>query len=229
MEIILLTYLDEDPSDDTTTEEDKKDDTTTEIKEVTLTEDNKAISKDDMAALITENATKDVVIKTPAGITLTFEKGTVKAVDGKDTYDFGVSMSDDYSKHSDMGVVTKDNFVSLIDFNYSGNLPAEATVKIPIDADRAGQTLYYSQKVEAGYTLVQSVKVDNEGYITVKQDHCSTYVVTTTDVSKEPSTDVPAGVSETGGSSHVVMCAILCMIAGALLIVTAGSKIRKRA
>ena len=224
-----FTYLDEDPSDDTTTEEDKKDDTTTEIKEVTLTEDNKAISKDDMAALITENATKDVVIKTPAGITLTFAKGTMKAVGGKDTYDFGVSMSDDYSKHSDMGVVTKDNFVSLIDFNYSGNLPAEATVKIPIGADRAGQTLYYSQKVEAGYTLVQSVKVDNEGYITVKQDHCSTYVVTTTDVSKEPSTDVPAGVSETGGSSHVVMCAILCMIAGALLIVTAGSKIRKRA
>ena len=202
---------------------------TEDVKEVTLTEDNKAISKDDMSTLITENATKDVVIKTPAGITLTFAKGTMKAVEGKETYDFGVSMSDDYSKHSNMGVVTKDNFVSLIDFNYSGNLPAEATVKIPVGADRAGQTLYYSQKVEAGYTLIQSVKVDNEGYITVKQDHCSTYVVTTTDVSKDASTDIIAGISETGDSNHVIMYAILFMVAGALLVVTAGSKIRKRA
>lgn len=227
-----FTYLDEKPADDTTVEDDKNDDTTTDVKEVTLTEDNKAISKDDMAALITENATKDVVIKTPAGITLTFAKGTMKAVDGKDTYDFGVSMSDDYSKHSNMGVVTKDNFVSLIDFNYSGNLPAEATVKIPVGADRAGQTLYYSQKVEAGYTLVQSVKVDDEGYITVKQDHCSTYVVTTTDVSKDNSADVPAGPDETpdtGDTNNVIMYVVLFVVAGAMLAVLTSSKMRKRA
>lgn len=226
-----FTYLDEKPAADTDTD-DKEDDTITEVKEVTLTEESKAISKDDMAALITENATKDVVIKTPAGITLTFAKGTMKAVDGKDTYDFGVSMSDDYSKHSNMGVVTKDNFVNLIDFNYSGNLPAEATVKIPVGVDRAGQTLYYSQKVEAGYTLVQSVKVDNEGYITVKQDHCSTYVVTTSDVSKDNSSDVPAGPSETpgaGDSNNVIMYVVLCLVAGALLAATVGSKMRKRA
>ncbi len=164
-------------------------DVTTEIKDVTLTEENKAISKDDMAAIITENATKDVVIKTPAGITLTFTKGTMKVVDGKDTYDFGVSMSNDYSKHSDMGVVTKDNFVSLVDFNYSGNLPAEATIKIPVGTDRAGQTLYYLQKTDTGYTLIQSAKVDDEGYITVKQDHCSTYVVATEDVSNDNTVD----------------------------------------
>lgn len=227
-----FTYLDEEPSDDTNKDDTDKDDTTTEVKEVTLTEDNKAISKDDMAALITENATKDVVIKTPAGITLTFAKGTMKAVDGKDTYDFGVSMSDDYSKHSNMGVVTKDNFVSLIDFNYSGNLPAEATVKIPVGVERAGQTLYYSQKVEAGYTLVQSVKVDNEGYITVKQDHCSTYVVTTTDVSKDNSSDVPAGPSEipdTGDTNNVMIYIALFVVTGAMLVVLAGSKMRKRA
>ncbi len=227
-----FTYLDEMPTDDTDTDDTDKDDTTTEVKEVTLTEDNKSISKDDMVTLITENATKDVVIKTPVGITLTFAKGTMKAVDGKDTYDFGVSMSDDYSKHSNMGVVTKDNFVSLIDFNYSGNLPAEATVKIPVGADRAGQTLYYSQKVEAGYTLVQSVKVDNEGYITVKQDHCSTYVVTTTDVSKDNSADVPAGPTETpdtGDTNNVIMYVVLFVVAGTMLAVLAGSKMRKRA
>lgn len=218
-----FTYLDEKPADDTATEEDKNDDTTTEVKEVTLTEDNKAISKDDMAAIITENFTKDVVIKTPVGITLTFAKGTMKAVDGKDIYDFGVSMSDDYSKHSNMGVVTKDNFVSLIDFNYSGNLPAEATVKIPVGVERAGQTLYYSQKVEAGYTLVQSVKVDAEGYITVKQDHCSTYVVTTTDVSEDDVVDAPAG------DLNAVMYVILVMASAVALTITKGSKMRKRA
>ena len=142
-----------------------------------------------MSTLITENATKDVVIKTPAGITLTFAKGTMKLVAGKDTYDFGVSISDDYSKQSDMGDVTKDNFVSLIDFEYSGNLPAEATIKIPVGTDRTGQTLYYLQKTETGYTLIQSAKVDDEGYITVKQDHCSTYVVATEDVSNGKSSD----------------------------------------
>ena len=175
-----------DKEDETTTD---SNDTTTEIKDVTLTEDNKAISKDDMSTLITENATKDIVIKTPAGITLTFAKGTMKAVDGKDTYNFGVSISDDYSKQSDMGAVTKDNFVSLIDFEYSGNLPAEATIKIPVGADRAGQTLYYLLKTDTGYTLIQSAKVDNEGYITVKQDHCSTYVITTVDVSEKATVD----------------------------------------
>ena len=220
-----VSFLDEKPSDSTP-------EPTETVKEVTLTEEYEAISKDDMAALITENATKDVVIKTPAGIILTFAKGTMKAVDGKDTYDFGVSMSNDYSKHSDMGVVTKDNFVSLIDFNYSGNLPAEATVKIPVGADRAGQTLYYSQKVEAGYTLVQSVKVDDEGYITVKQDHCSTYVVTTTDVSKDNSADVPAGPNETpdtGDTNNVMIYVALFVVAGAMLVGLAGSKMRKRA
>ena len=172
-----------------TTTKDENTDVSTEVKDVTLTDDNKVISTDDMSILITENATKDVVIKTPAGITLTFAKGTMKVVDGKDTYDFGVSMSNDYSKQSNMGDVTKDNFVSLIDFEYSGNLPAEATIKIPVGADRAGQTLYYLLKTETGYTLIQSAKVDDEGYITVKQDHCSTYVVATEDVSNSISSD----------------------------------------
>ena len=229
---------DETPADDSegeTTAPDAEDEPT-KSKEVELTEDNMSVSKDDMATLITENATKDVVIKTPVGITLTFAKGTMKAVDGKDTYDFGVSMSDDYSKHSDMGVVTKDNFVSLIDFNYSGNLPAEATVKIPVGTDRAGQTLYYSQKVEAGYTLIQSVKVDNEGYITVKQDHCSTYVITTADINKDASSDVneesSSDVQEEPGKTpdsnnviiYVIIAVAIAAIAGAAVFMVYKKK-----
>ena len=225
-------FLDEKPEEDIE-DNDKDDETTVEkIKEVVLAENNKVISKDDMIALITENATKDVAIKTPAGITLTFGKGTMKAVDGKDKYDFGVSISNDYSKHSDMGTVTKDNFVSLIDFSYSGKLPAEASVKIPVGVERAGQTLYYSQKVEAGYTLVQSVKVDSEGYITVKQDHCSTYVVTTADVSKDSSSDVPVGPTETpnaGDSNYAKMYIVLFVVAAFALVIAISKKIEKRA
>ena len=193
---------------------------TTEVKEVTLTTDNTVVSKDDMDGFIAENATKDVVIKTPSGITLTFVKGTMNAVDGKDAYDFGVSMSDDYSKHADMGVVTKSNFVSLIDFNYSGNLPAEATIKIPVGIDRAGQTLYYSQKVAAGYTLVQSVKVDAEGYITVKQDHCSTYVVTTEDISDDNSSNTQDDLKKTPDSNNVLVYVIIAVVI--LAVVGAG-------
>lgn len=172
-----------------------------------------------MAGFISENATKDVVIKTPSGITLTFAKGTMKTVEGKDAYDFGVIMSDDYSKHADMGVVTKNNFVSLVDFNYSGNLPAEATIKIPVGIDRAGQTLYYSQKVAAGYTLVQSVKVDAEGYITVKQDHCSTYVVTTEDISDDNSSNTQDDPKETPDSNNILVYVIIAVV----ILVVAGA------
>ena len=229
------TDKEETSTEETTTESNEnetivtdKEETTVEIKDVILTEDNKTISKDDMIALITENVTKNVIIKTPTGITLTFAKGTMKSVDGKEVYDFGVTISDDYSKHSDMGAITKDNFVSLIDYNYSGDLPAEAIIKIPVGTDRIGQTLYYLQKVGTDYTLIQSAKVDDEGYITVKQDHCSTYIVSTADVSEDNSLDKQNETEKTPDSNNVVIYVIITVIivaiAGAVVFVVYKKK-----
>ena len=43
----------------------------------------------------------------------------------------------------------------------------------------AGQTLYYSQLLDDGTIIsMMSAVVDNDGYMTVEQDHCSTYLIT---------------------------------------------------
>ena len=75
--------------------------------------------------------------------------------------------------------VTKDNFISQINFNYSGELPARANIRIPVGTQYAGNTLYYSyMNNDNTFADTQTVVVDEEGYITVKQEHCSSYVVT---------------------------------------------------
>ncbi len=113
-------------------------------------------------------------------------------------------------------------------------MPAEATVKIPVGVERAGHTLYYSQKVKSGYTLVQSVKVDAEGDITVKQDHCSTYVITSVDVSKitiekETTTEKVATEEETtadGGEKNdndgIDVWVVVLIIAAVVAIIGSG-------
>ena len=151
--------------------------------EVTLPADKTAISKADFAAVLEANKTQDVVIKSNNNVTLTFVKGTMASVDGMENYDFGSKVVSDFANAGTMdSSVTKDNFVTRINYNYSGKLPAKATIKIFVGTDYADQTLYYSKIVEDGFKLIQSVKVDKDGYITVSQDSCSDYVVTTNDL-----------------------------------------------
>lgn len=170
-----FTFLDEDPSKEEETED------TDEVFDVTVTD--KPISAEEFAALLEENQTKDVVITSNDGVTITFEKGTMKEVEGKTEYDFSLTISTDYEKHADYANVSKENFVAVVDFNYSGNLPAEAKIKIPVGAQYAGKTLYYTQYMpDKSYSLMQSAKVDADGYITVKQSHCSTYFITTNNI-----------------------------------------------
>lgn len=154
-----------------------------------LTTGSTVVSATDFATILAENETKDVIIKTNNDVTFTFAKGTMKTVEGLESYDFTTTVSTTYK--SDLpSYVTKDNFVSLIDYNYSGKLPAEASIKIPVGTEYAGKTLYYSLMNEDNtYAEVQTVVVDAEGYVTVKQDHCSTYVLTSTEPKLEDSTD----------------------------------------
>ena len=75
--------------------------------------------------------------------------------------------------------VTDDIFVSKIVYNYSGALPAKASIKLNVGKAYAGQTLYYSQLLDDGTIIsMMSAVVDNDGYMTVEQDHCSTYLIT---------------------------------------------------
>lgn len=143
--------------------------------------DSQIVSADTFASILAENATKDVVIKSNNDVTFTFAKGTMASVDGKTEYDFSTSIVNAYADTMP-SYITKDNFVSQINFNYSGKLPATADIRFYAGTEYAGQTLYYSlMNADKTFAEVQAVVVDADGYMTVKQDHCSNYVVTKTE------------------------------------------------
>lgn len=150
--------------------------------------DSLTVSNDTFNAILAENATKDVVIKSNNDVTFIFAKGTMASVDGKTEYDFSTSIVNAYADTMP-SYITKDNFVSQINFNYSGKLPATANIRFYVGTEYAGQTLYYSlMNADNTFAEVQAVVVDADGYMTVKQDHCSSYVVTKTEP-KLPSND----------------------------------------
>lgn len=166
--------------------------------------DSQTISADTFASILAENATKDVIIKSNNNVTFTFAKGTMSSVDGKTEYDFSTSINSAYADTMP-SYITKDNFVSQINFNYSGKLPATANIRFYAGTEYAGQTLYYSlMNADNTFAEVQAVVVDADGYMTVKQDHCSSYVVTKTEP-KLPSNDDTktddGNNSNNGGSS----------------------------
>ena len=166
--------------------------------------DSQIVSADAFASILAENATKDVIIKSNNNVTFTFAKGTMSSVDGKTEYDFSTSINSDYAATMP-SYITKDNFVSQINFNYSGKLPATANIRFYAGTEYAGQTLYYSlMNADNTFAEVQAVVVDADGYMTVKQDHCSSYVVTKTEPklpdNKDTKTD-DGNASNNGGSS----------------------------
>ena len=166
--------------------------------------DSQIVSADTFATLLAQNATKDVVIKSNNNVTFTFAKGTMASVDGKTEYDFSTSINSDYAATMP-SYITKDNFVSQINYNYSGKLPATANIRFYAGTEYAGQTLYYSlMNADNTFAEVQAVVVDADGYMTVKQDHCSSYVVTKTEPklpdNKDTKTD-DGNASNNGGSS----------------------------
>lgn len=143
--------------------------------------DSQTVSADTFATILAKNAAKNVVIKSNNGVTFTFAKGTMASVDGKTEYDFSTSINSTYADTMP-SYITKDNFVSQIKFNYSGKLPATANIRFYAGTEYAGQTLYYSlMNADNTFAEVQTAVVDANGYMTVKQDHCSSYVVTKTE------------------------------------------------
>lgn len=166
--------------------------------------DSLTVSNDTFNAILAENATKDVVIKSNNNVTFTFAKGTMTSVDGKTEYDFSTSIVSAYA-NTMPSYITKDNFVSQINFNYSGKLPATANIRFYAGTEYAGQTLYYSlMNADNTFAEVQAVVVDADGYMTVKQDHCSNYVVTKTEPKLPSNNDTKTddgNNSNNGGSS----------------------------
>ncbi len=137
------------------------------------------LSKDDMTALVEKNAESDIVITTDTGVSFTFAKGTMKAVDTAESYNFNTVISFDFTEASLPDSVKKEEFVAKVSYQYSGELPAEAEIRLPVGKKYAGRSVLYSE-VKADGILGEGQKavVDAGGFLTVKQSHCSDYVVT---------------------------------------------------
>lgn len=164
--------------------------------------DSQTISADTFASILAENATKDVIIKSNNNVTFTFAKGTMASVEGKTAYDFTTSIINTYADTMP-SYITKDNFVSQINYNYSGKLPATADIRFYVGTEYAGQTLYYSlMNADNTFAEVQAVVVDADGYMTVKQDHCSSYVVTKTEPKLPSNDDTKTGDGNASASDN---------------------------
>lgn len=146
---------------------------------VNLAEDDTVVNLEDFEKILEENVTKDVVINSNNGVSFTFYKGTMQKVEGKNEYDFTTTITRDYKEVEELlDNITASEFVSKIDFNYSGQLPAKAYVRFYVDKELAGKMLSYGEfKKGSTFTQIQAVRVDEEGYVTVEQDHCSSYLL----------------------------------------------------
>lgn len=168
------------PSDNTTDEKPSTPESSTTNTVVDVSDGSTTINADEIRKIIEDNKVNDVVIKSNNDVTFTFAKGTMSEVSQVAIYDFSTAITSDIKEAGDMPAdVTEDIFVSKIVYNYSGVLPATASIKLNVGKAYAGQTLYYSQLLDDGTIIsMMSAVVDNDGYMTVEQDHCSTYLIT---------------------------------------------------
>lgn len=198
------------PSDNTTdTPADEKPSTPESSTTNTVVSDGSTtIKADEIRKIIEDNKVNDVVIKSNNDVTFTFAKGTMSEVSQVAIYDFSTAITSDIKEAGDMPAdVTEDIFVSKIVYNYSGVLPATASIKLNVGKAYAGQTLYYSQLLDDGTIIsMMSAVVDNDGYMTVEQDHCSTYLITKQQITSSSSDislpDIPVeNVTEAAGNT----------------------------
>ena len=124
-------------------------------------------------------------------------------------------------------VTGKDALIAPFSFNYDGQLPANALVKVFVGKDWIGKTVdvcrYYPDKNI--YDKIQSeVKVDTDGYISYNTNHCSDYFIIDSTANKPASTASTSAINlpKTGsiiGSSIVITGGLLFVIMGAYLII----------
>lgn len=196
------------PSDNTTDEKPSTLESSTTNTVVDVSDGSTTIKADEIRKIIEDNKVNDVVIKSNNDVTFTFAKGTMSEVSQVAIYDFSTAITSDIKEAGDMPAdVTEDIFVSKIVYNYSGVLPATASIKLNVGKAYAGQTLYYSQLLDDGTIIsMMSAVVDNDGYMTVEQDHCSTYLITKQQITSSSSDislpDIPVeNVTEAAGNT----------------------------
>lgn len=176
---------------------------------VDVSDGSTTIKVDEIRKIIEDNKANDAIIKSNNDVTFTFAKGTMSEVSQVAIYDFSTAITSDIKEAGNMpAAVTDDIFVSKIVYNYSGALPAKASIKLNVGKAYAGQTLYYSQLLDDGTIIsMMSAVVDNDGYMTVEQDHCSTYLIT-----KQKLTNNKLETPKTADNSNIALWLTLLIV-----------------
>ena len=164
----------------------------------TLTQDNTRILYSTMKSLAEGNKTQDVTIK-QADVEFTFPKGTMTQTYTQLWYDFGASINSSIAAQT-AEEIAGDAYVATVHYNYSGELPGKANIRLNIGAAQAGKTLYYYLlNADNTMTFQQTAVVDSSGWASVSQTHCSDYVFLSSEInsispspSLSPSPDVSA-------------------------------------
>lgn len=165
------------------------------------------ISAADMTALVNSNKTSPIAIQNDKNVFFVFDAGTMALVDGITNYDFGSTFDNDYSKLTN-APFAQDKFIVRINYNYDGKLPATAKVMIPVGKELKGTRLYYYEVKDDGtYKYTSQGVVDENGYLTLTQSHCSDYVITTY---------ADAEAIKDMGDNTMLICLVL--VAGAALV-----------
>lgn len=205
------------------TSDDKNNDVKKDEEVIELPSDDKTVKADDFNEIINKNQDSDVVINSNNDISFKFEKGTMNQVDGVDKYDFTTEVVKEVENAGTLPAgVTSDNFIQKIDFSYSGQLPAKAEIKIPVGTQYAGRTLYYSRLYDDGtIENIMSAAVDENGVITVEQDHCSVYILTTTKLTQThvSGSGTQAAAPNTGDSAPLAFILLAVVISSFVLTV----------
>lgn len=203
--------------------DDKNNDVKKDEEVIELPSDDKTVKADDFNEIINKNQDSDVVINSNNDISFKFEKGTMNQVDGVDKYDFTTEVVKEVENAGKLPAgVTSDNFIQKIDFSYSGQLPAKAEIKIPVGTQYAGRTLYYSRLYDDGtIENIMSAAVDENGVITVEQDHCSVYLLTTTKLTQThvSGSGTQAAAPNTGDSAPLAFILLAVVISSFVLTV----------
>ena len=130
-----------------------------------LANTNTVLSTSEIKDLIGINQVKDVVIHTNDGVVFTFLKGSMKMIDKKETYDFGVELVVDRQQAN--VEMPNEDFVFRIKYNNTGKLPGTAQVSIPVGSQWAGQEVFYTAIDDRGILYMSTEIVDTDGIYTI--------------------------------------------------------------
>lgn len=203
--------------------DDKNNDVKKDEEVIEIPSDDKTVEADDFNEIINKNQDSDVIINSNNDISFKFEKGTMNQIDGVDKYDFTTEVVKEVENAGKLPAgVTSENFIQKIDFAYSGQLPAKAEIKITVGTQYAGRTLYYSRLYDDGtIENIMSAAVDENGVITVEQDHCSVYLLTTTKLTQThvSGSGTEAAAPVTGESTSLAFMLLAVVISSFVLTV----------